>query len=64
MNVELFKMKHKLAIFSFILILVSVPAYSSDRSDLIREYLDAIGMIKGLRGMYDMQAGITLKTIS
>ena len=52
-------------LFLFILfIIISAPAYSADRSDLIRQYLDQSGMIKGLRGMIDMQAEFTMKNIA
>ena len=57
-------MKYRIAVISFLIFFLSAPVYSLDRSDYIRQYLDSSGMIKGLRGMFDMQAEFTLKNIS
>ena len=53
--------KHALAL----LIVLTTASYSyADRSDYIRQYLDSSGVIKGLGGMFDIQAEITLKNLS
>lgn len=58
----------KFKIFSLSLlcffVFASVPSYSADRSDLIRGYLDHSGVTKGLRGMFDIQAEMTIKNLS
>lgn len=60
---ELFNMKRTLFL-AILFVLISAPVYSADRSDLIRQYLDQSGMIKGLRGMFDMQAELTMKNMA
>ncbi len=57
-------MKKQIFLFTILLtIILSVPAYSVDRSDLIRQYLEYSGVVKGMKGIIDIQAQISLKNL-
>lgn len=57
-------MKYKYIAIIIIITAFTSNAYSIDRSDYIRQYLDYSGVTKSLRSIVDMQAEITLRNIS
>ena len=57
-------MKNIKCTLALLIVLTAASNSYADRSDYIRQYLDSSGFIKGLSGMFDVQAEMTLKNIN